>query len=124
MVISSSNSSGQSSTGPRKPGVVFGDCKYLALHEGSSLRFLKGAILSTSPSPELFAELYSYLRENEVDFRSAEAKQKLSLQFRDILIKQVTLIGAPQVIMALTPMAKAEGSPETKAKESVKSDKW
>lgn len=50
--------------------------------------------------------------------------QRLSLQFRDILLKQVGLVGAPQVLMALTPLAAAEGSPQEKARESQLTDKW
>lgn len=50
--------------------------------------------------------------------------RKLSLQLRDMLLKQMTLVGAPQVLMALTPLAVAEGSPEEKAKTSQRDEKW
>lgn len=41
-----------------------------------------------------------------------------------MLLKQVTLVGAPQVLMAITPLAAAEGSPQEKAAESQLSEKW
>lgn len=70
------------------------------------------------------AEFYTYLTENHEPFASPESKQRLSLQFRDILLKQVVLVGAPQVLMAMTPLAAAEGSPAEKAAESQLSSKW
>ena len=39
-------------------------------------------------------------------------------------MKQVVLNGAPQVLMAMTPLAAAEGSPQEKAKSSQLSNKW
>jgi hypothetical protein len=85
---------------------------------------LQAATLSTSPSPELLAEFYTYLTQHETEFKSVDTVHKLSLQLRDVLLKQITLIGAPQVLMALTPLAAAEGSPQEKAKESKLTEKW
>lgn len=48
----------------------------------------------------------------------------LSLQLRDLLLKEVVLVGAPQMLMAMTPLAAAEGSPQEKATESQLSNKW
>ncbi|KAK6378319.1 hypothetical protein LTR64_001704 [Lithohypha guttulata] len=85
---------------------------------------LIAAALATSPSPQLLAEFYTYLTQHNVAFTHEDAKQKLSLQFRDLLLKQVTLNGAPQVLMAMTPLAAAEGTPQGKAKDSQLSEKW
>ncbi|KAK5075497.1 hypothetical protein LTR51_003898 [Lithohypha guttulata] len=84
---------------------------------------LIAAALATSPSPQLLAEFYTYLTQHNVAFTHEDAKQKLSLQFRDLLLKQVTLNGAPQVLMAMTPLAAAEGTPQGKAKDSQLSEK-
>ena len=53
-----------------------------------------------------------------------QGTENLSAQFRDVLLKQVTLIGAPQVLMALTPLAAVEGVPQDKARESRLNPKW
>lgn len=68
------------------------------------------------------SEFYTYLKKNESLHN--QPAEELSLQFRDILLKQVTLIGAPQVLMAMTPLAAADGSPADKAPESQLSEKW
>ena len=79
--------------------------------------------MTASPSPELLAEFYTYLTEHG-EFRNPTAREKLSLQLRDILLKQVTLLGAPQVLMAITPLAATQGEPQQKAQESQLSGKW
>ena len=56
--------------------------------------------------------------------KSEESQAQLSLRLRDLLLKQVTLIGAPQVLCALIPLAKAEGDPAAKATSSTLSEKW
>lgn len=85
---------------------------------------LQSAALSASPSPELVAEFYTHLVQTEESFSSTEQRETLSLQLRDIIVKQMTLLGAPQAIMALVPLAAAEGSPSEKATDSQLSNKW
>lgn len=77
-----------------------------------------------SPRPELLAEFYTHLVRHDETFQSQEQQRKLSAQLRDVLLKQLTLVGAPQVLMALTPLAAAEGSPEEKAGTSQRDPKW
>ena len=68
------------------------------------------AILAQSTKPQYLASLYTHLTTNDTSFSTDEAKLTLSLRFRDILLKQVTLVGAPQVLCALMPLAKVDCS--------------
>lgn len=81
-------------------------------------------MLSSSPRPHLLADFYTYLTAHDTGFVSAESKARLSVRLRDVLLKLVTLVGAPQVLSALIPLAKVEGDPEAKAKDSELSEKW
>lgn len=83
----------------------------------------QASIISTSPTPERLAEFYNHLTSTS-PFKSEESKTKLSLRLRDVLMKQVTLIGAPQVLSALIPLAKVEGDPASKASASTLSEQW
>lgn len=92
---------------------------------------LKAAALITSPSPELLGQFSSYLTRFDADFISegeegAKARELLSLRFRDVCLKLITLIGAPRVLCALMPLAKAEGEGDIqgKAEGSVLNAKW
>lgn len=41
-----------------------------------------------------------------------------------MLLKLLTIVGGPQVLSALIPLAQAEGHTESKAKSSILSAKW
>jgi hypothetical protein len=43
-------------------------------------------------------------------FSSPEAKRRLSDRLRDLLLKQMTLVGAPQLLSALIPLAKVQSA--------------
>lgn len=70
------------------------------------------------------ADFYSHLTRNDPSFHSEESQHRLSLQFRDILLKLVTLVGAPRVLCVLMPLANAEGDVERKSANSVLDKKW
>lgn len=104
---------------PCLPDFVFFICPMLI-----SRRPCKAATLATSPSPELLAEFYSHLTKNEPAFASEASQQRLSIQLRDILLKMITLVGAPQALCALMPLAKAEGNLAERSAQSALNDKW
>ncbi|KPI37394.1 uncharacterized protein AB675_10389 [Cyphellophora attinorum] len=85
---------------------------------------LVAAILAQSTQPQLLATLYQHLSTNR------EANLQISLRFRDILLKQVTLVGAPQVLCALIPLAKVDcvdyghDDPASATKASKLSPEW
>ena len=54
----------------------------------------------------------------------AKARELLSLRLRDVCLKLITLIGAPRVLCALMPLAKAEGEIQGRVEESVLNAKW
>jgi hypothetical protein len=83
----------------------------------------QASIISTSPNPERLGDFWTHLTSSPA-FSSQDAQSNLSLRLRDILLKQVPLIGAPQVLCALIPLAKVQGSPGSKSSESVLSEKW
>lgn len=73
----------------------------------------------------MLAQFYTHLTKDLATILPPkESKISLSLLLRDLLLKQVTLIGAPQVLMAMTPLAAAEGEPQIKAPQSELSEKW
>ncbi|RTE68902.1 hypothetical protein BHE90_016713 [Fusarium euwallaceae] len=82
------------------------------------------ATLVTSPDPELLASFYAHVTTHNPDFASEEAKRRLSERFRDVLLKLTTLVGAPRVLCAVMPLAKAEGDVQAKAKCAKLKDKW
>ena len=89
---------------------------------------LVAAIIAQSPHPERLASLYTHLTTKDSSLSSPESKTRLSLRFRDLLLKQVTLIGAPQVLCALIPLAKVDCAPHPStsdaAKASTLSPQW
>lgn len=68
-------------------------------------QLLLAAIIAQSTKPHHLATLYTHLTSN-----SSVNPTQLSLRFRDLLLKQVTLVGAPQVLCALIPLAKVDCS--------------
>jgi len=89
-----------------------------------TLTSLQATVLTASPKPELLADFYEYLTIFDATFDTAERKKHLSLRLRDVLLKMVCLVGAPQVLCALIPLAKAEGQPAEQAGSSTLSEKW
>ncbi|KAK5458449.1 hypothetical protein LTS15_004531 [Exophiala xenobiotica] len=64
--------------------------------------------LTVSPRPTLLADFWTYLTTNDPSFSTADAQSRLSTRLGDLLLKQLTLIGAPQVLSALIPLAKVQ----------------
>lgn len=89
-----------------------------------SLTFLQAATLATSPDTSLLASFYLHLTKEYPEFQSEEGKSRISIRFRDVLLKLLTLVGAPQVLCSLIPLAKAEGNVESESKTSSLNDKW
>ncbi|ETN43128.1 uncharacterized protein HMPREF1541_02286 [Cyphellophora europaea CBS 101466] len=71
---------------------------------------LAGAIIAQSTKPHHLATLYTHLTTTDPNFNTPASRTRLSLRFRDLLLKQVTLVGAPQVLCAVIPLAKADAS--------------
>jgi hypothetical protein len=71
---------------------------------------LIASVISSSTSPHLLADLYTHL--TSTTHTAPDSQTRLSLRLRDLLLKQVTLIGAPQVLSALIPLAKVDCKPE------------
>ncbi|RMZ81991.1 hypothetical protein DV737_g2338, partial [Chaetothyriales sp. CBS 132003] len=69
-------------------------------------------IFTSSPIPTHFASLYSHLISTP-QFSTPQSQTRLSQCLRDLLLKQVTLVGAPQMLTALIPFAKASTPPGT-----------
>ncbi|OCT51196.1 hypothetical protein CLCR_08599 [Cladophialophora carrionii] len=65
-------------------------------------------VLTVSDRPHLVAGFWSYLTAHDASFSTSEAQARLSDRFRDLLLKQLTLIGAPQMLSALIPLANAQ----------------
>lgn len=83
-----------------------------------------------SPNPAALGDFYTYLTTHARDTRYTAPNNQplLSLRLRDVLLKLVTLLGAPPVVVAVSALAKAEGKDreavERKAEGSVLSEKW
>jgi hypothetical protein len=71
---------------------------------------LIASIISASTSPHLLADYYTHL--TSTTHTTLDSRVRLSLRLRDLLLKQMTLIGAPQMLCALIPLAKVDSSPE------------
>lgn len=103
----------------------------------------KVATLVASPSENLLAECYSYmircelegtvddgvgeddLNEDDKEARKRERGiQKTSLMIREVLLKLITLIGAPRMLCALIPFASVEGDVKRKAANSQLDERW
>ncbi|EXJ92870.1 hypothetical protein A1O3_01424 [Capronia epimyces CBS 606.96] len=68
-------------------------------------------VLTTSPRPHLLADFWTYLtttRGAQAEFATDEAQTRLSDRLRDVMLKLLTLIGAPQMLSALIPLAKVQ----------------
>ncbi|KIX02821.1 uncharacterized protein Z518_08764 [Rhinocladiella mackenziei CBS 650.93] len=62
-------------------------------------------ILTVSPEPHYLADFWTHLTTHDPEFSTTESKKRLSIRLSDMLLKQITLIGAPQVLSALIPLA-------------------
>ncbi|KIW66715.1 hypothetical protein, variant [Phialophora macrospora] len=66
-------------------------------------------VLTVSDKPRLLADFWSYVTTHDASFSSSPTAQtRLSDRMRDLLLKQITLIGAPRVLSALIPLAKVQ----------------
>jgi hypothetical protein len=75
---------------------------------------LIATVLTVGPRPHLLASFWTHIISQDPVFSSSEAQTRLSERLRDLLLKQMTLVGAPQLLSAMIPLAKvqAEGKPE------------
>ncbi|KIW17185.1 hypothetical protein PV08_04376 [Exophiala spinifera] len=64
--------------------------------------------LTVSPRPHLLADFWTHITTHDPSFGTADSRSRLSTRLGDTLIKQLTLSGAPQVLSALIPLAKAQ----------------
>ena len=85
---------------------------------------VQAAALASSPDTKILASFYTYLTEHDPSFASAASQQRLSLRLRDVLLKLLILVGGPQVLSVLMPLAKAQGDVATKSASSELNDKW
>jgi len=90
----------------------------------SDTKSFQAAALASSPDTTLLASFYTHLTMHDTGFDSPESRKNLSLRLRDVLLKLLTLVGGPQVLSVLMPLAKAQGDTETKAASSELNDKW
>ncbi|EXJ58219.1 hypothetical protein A1O7_05644 [Cladophialophora yegresii CBS 114405] len=65
-------------------------------------------VVTVSNRPRLLAEFWSYLTTHDASFAASETQSRLSDRFCDLLLKQITLIGAPRVLSALIPLANVQ----------------
>ncbi|KIW91561.1 uncharacterized protein Z519_07528 [Cladophialophora bantiana CBS 173.52] len=65
-------------------------------------------VISVSPQPQLLADFWTYITAHDASFSTSEARSRLSDRLRDILLKQIVLIGAPQVLSGLIPLARRQ----------------
>jgi hypothetical protein len=79
---------------------------------------LQATVLTASPRPELLAGFWGHL--TEAEFSTVESKGRLSARLGDLLLKQITLVGAPQVLSALIPLARRQGEVEERGELDTK----
>lgn len=84
----------------------------------------QSAVLAVSPTPSLLASFYEYLTQSDPSFLSKSSRDHLSRRFRDVLLKLLTIVGGPQVLSVLIPLAKAEGDIASKSQSSQLDGKW
>jgi hypothetical protein len=77
-----------------------------------------------SPVPSAPAAFYTYLTKNDPAFSSEKSKEYLSQRLRDVILKLLAIVGGPQVLSVLIPLAAAEGDVKSRAASSALSDKW
>lgn len=65
-------------------------------------------MLIVSPEPQVLADFWSYLTKHNEQFSTPEARSRLATRLLDVLLKQLTLVGAPQTLGALIPLAKRQ----------------
>ncbi|OAG41251.1 hypothetical protein AYO21_04631 [Fonsecaea monophora] len=82
-------------------------------------------VLTVSPRPQLLADFWTHVTAHETAFSTPEAQSRLSDRLRDVLLKQIVLIGAPQVLSALIPLAQrqTEGKGEAERGE-LELEQW
>jgi hypothetical protein len=80
--------------------------------------------LAVSPDTDLLASFYTHLTTHDQKFASTESQEYLGRRLRDVLLKMLAIVGGPQVLSVLIPLAKAEGDTETKSASSTLNDKW
>lgn len=89
-------------------------------------------MLTASPVPNNLGAFYTHLTTSSSDtyFHAPNNQPLLSLRLRDVLLKLVTLIGAPPVVVGVSALAKAEAGAkgreevELQSERSVLSEKW
>jgi hypothetical protein len=84
----------------------------------------KAASLAVSPDTDSLASFYTHLTTHDPDFASTESQEYLSRRLRDVLLKMQAIVGGPQVLSVLMPLAKAEGEVESKSAASRLNNKW
>ncbi|KIY00830.1 uncharacterized protein Z520_03496 [Fonsecaea multimorphosa CBS 102226] len=65
-------------------------------------------VITVSPRPQLLADFWTYIITHDTAFSTPESQTRLSDRLRDTLLKQIVLIGAPQVLSALIPLAQRQ----------------
>lgn len=81
--------------------------KSTSLKEGSWY-IVAIACIAASPDPELAAQLYVYLRDQEDLFPTAESRQALVRRLREALVKSISLIGVCKPIESVVAISKVE----------------
>lgn len=74
--------------------------------------------------PSAPARFYTFLTKHEPAFSSEKSKEYLSQRLRDVILKLLTIVGGPQVLSVLIPLAVAEGDIKARAASSTLSGKW
>ncbi|KAK6379598.1 uncharacterized protein PV06_00502 [Exophiala oligosperma] len=81
--------------------------------------------ITVSPRPHLLADFWKYLTSHDSSFSTPDSKSRLSKRLGDLLYKQLTLSGAPQVLSALIPLAKVQmPEGETSQRGELEIDSW
>lgn len=103
---------------------------YSKYHHHPSLSYppykhrLQAATLASSPDTDLLASFYTHFTKEYPEYQSEEQKARISVCFQVILLKLITLVGAPRVLRVLGLLAKAEGNVEVKSEASTLNEKW
>lgn len=85
---------------------------------------VQAAALGTSPETHMLGEFFSYLTKHHEYFETVERQEQLSTRLRDVLFKLLSLVGGPQLLSVLMPLAKAEGDVVAKSEASKLNPKW
>lgn len=92
----------------------------------------QAAVLIASPNPASLGDFYTHLttRASDTRFSAPNNQPLLSVRLRDVLLKLVTLVGAPPVVVGVSALAKAEAGAKGKegvekaSQGSIMSEKW